>query len=318
MAQLEKFWEPMLCRLETKPFDDRRFIFERKLDGVRFIAVKRGGRVWLWTRNQKDRAKQFPEIISDLKELSGDFVIDGEAVVYNRKGMTLFQLIQPRIQQTNDSAIKKLVKSYPAIYEVFDLLILNGKDCRSAELLQRKLMLQKPMCKNLKYVKTLAYVENSGKKLFAKAKKSNWEGIIAKRKDSKYLSGKRGHGWIKIKTINEQEFVIGGYTAGYGKAKSNFGALLLGYYRGKDLIFAGEVGTGFTDVERKELKKRLVSLRTSKSSFKTIPKIKEVTWVKPTLVGQFKFAEWTRDNILRVPVYLGLRDDKSPKLVVKE
>lgn len=318
MAELKRFLEPMLCQSVTEPFNNTNFIFERKLDGVRFITVKKGNQIWFWTRNQKNRAKQFPEIINDLKKLSGDFVLDGEAVVYNRKGWSLFQLIQPRIQQTKDSEIKKLVKNYPAIYEVFDLLVLNGKDWRDAELLRRKLMLQKLIQKNLKYVKTLAYVEDSGKKLFAKAKKSNWEGIIAKRKDSKYLSGKRGHGWMKIKTIGEQEFVIGGYTVGYGKAKSSFGALLLGYYKGKDLIFAGEVGTGFTNVERKELKKKLVSLRTFKSLFKTVPKIKEVTWVKPTLVGQFKFAEWTRDNILRVPVYLGLRYDKSPKTVVKE
>lgn len=318
MTQLEKFLELMLCQSVTEPFNNTNFIFERKLDGVRFIATKKGNKVSLWTRNQKNRAKQFPEVIADLKKIKGDFVLDGEAVVYNRKGMTLFQLIQPRIQQTNDSEIKRLVKNYPAIYEVFDVLILNGKDCRNMELLKRKLILQKLIRKHLKCVKTLAYIENSGKKLFAKAKKSNWEGIIAKRKDSKYLSGKRGYGWMKIKTVGEQEFVIGGYTLGYGKAKSSFGALLLGYYRGKDLIFAGEVGTGFTDAERKELKKRLVGLRTSKSSFKTVPKIKEVTWVKPTLVGQFKFAEWTRDNILRVPVYLGLRYDKSPKSVTKE
>ena len=326
MGAKVKFISPMLCQLEREPFDNKDWIFERKLDGVRLIAVKRGKEVALYTRNQKNRARQFPEVVFALKAFSGDFVLDGEAVVYDKRGVSSFQMIQPRIQQTSESKIKRLAKDSPAVYEAFDLLVLDGKELKTEALLKRKEFLRK-IIKDSRAVKYLPHILGAGRELFRQAKKKGWEGIVGKRKDSKYLPGKRGHGWVKIKAVNEQEFVIGGFTKGYGKAAGSFGALLVGYYpqrsgkvaRQQDgLVFAGEVGTGYTEEERRKLKGKLSRLKTARSPFKNPPRIKEVTWIKPVLVGQFKFAEWTRDNILRVPVYLGLRTDKKAREVVRE
>ncbi|OGB74509.1 hypothetical protein A2V68_02760 [candidate division Kazan bacterium RBG_13_50_9] len=312
-----KFISPMLCKLIKEPFDDKGWAFERKLDGVRLIAVKRGNTVQLWTRNRKNRARQFPEIVVAIKKQRGDFVIDGEAVVYNKKGISSFQMIQPRVQQTGEDEIKMLSCKSQAVYEAFDLLVLNGKDLKSQSWSKRKEQL-KGLIKGDRALKYLPHVSGSGKKLFLRAKKAGWEGIIGKKKNSWYLPGKRGHGWGKIKTVFEQELVIGGWTRGYGKAAGSFGALLVGYYRKNDLIFAGEVGTGYTEDERRRLKAKLIKLEAVCSPFKDPPKGGGIAWVKPILVGQFKFAEWTRDDILRMPVYLGLRTDKPAREVVKE
>jgi len=311
------FISPMLCKLIGEPFDNRDWIFERKLDGVRILVAKEGEKITLWTRNKKNRTKEFPEVAQAIGKLPGDFLIDGEVVVYNKKGISSFQLIQPRVQQTNEANIKELARKTPAVYEVFDILMLDGKSLLSTPLLERKKQLRKTI-KDSKAVRYLPHITGSGKKLFRIAKQKGWEGIVGKKKDSRYLPGNRGGAWVKIKAVEEQELVIGGWTRGYGKVADTFGALLVGYYRGKDLIFAGEVGTGYTEEERKNLKAKLSRLATSKSPFKNPPKRKGVTWVRPVLVGQFKFAQWTRDNLLRVPVYLGLRTDKKAREVVKE
>lgn len=307
----------MLCRLSTQPFDSPDYIFEQKLDGVRLIATKSGERVRLWTRNQKDRTIQFPEVSGALAKLKGDFVIDGEAVIYDKNHNTSFQLIQPRVQQMNKAAVAKLLKTNPVVYCVFDILYLNGKSLIKEDLLHRKVIL-KQIVKDSSAIKVLDYIETKGKELFVKAKQRGWEGIIAKKKHSHYLPGKRGKSWQKIKALNEQELVVGGFTKGYGKAAASFGALLVGYYQKGKLVFAGEVGTGYTELERRQLKKDLLKLKAPRSPFNIIPEIKEVIWIRPKLVAQIKFAEWTRDNILRAPVYLGLRLDKSAKQVRKE
>ena len=307
----------MLCQLTEQPFNNPNYLFEQKLDGVRLITTKSGERVRLWTRNQKDRTFQFPEVADALKKLSGDFVLDGEAVVYDKRHNPSFQLIQPRVQQMNKSAVTQLIKTNPTVYCVFDILNFNGRDLIGEDLMRRKAILKK-VIKNSAAVKMLAYVETTGKQLFAAAKRKGWEGIIAKKKHSHYLPGKRGKTWQKIKAVNAQELVIGGFTKGYGKAANAFGALLVGYYQRGKLVFAGEVGTGYTELERRQLKRDLLKLKSGRSPFAVTPIVKEVTWVKPQLVAQIKFAEWTRDGILRVPVYLGLRLDKSAKEVRKE
>jgi bifunctional non-homologous end joining protein LigD len=307
----------MLCKLVEKPFDNPAYLFEQKLDGVRLIATKSGSVVKLWTRNRKDRTFQFPEVGDALKKLSGDFVLDGEAVVYDKRHNPSFQLIQPRVQQMNKSAVAQLIKTNPTVYCVFDILNLNGRNLIGEDLMRRKAILKK-VVKNSAAVITLAYVETRGKQLFAAAKRKGWEGIIAKKKQSHYLPGKRGSNWQKIKAMNAQELVVGGFTKGYGKVADAFGALLVGYYQKGKLIFAGEVGTGYQMDERRRLRGQLNRIKVARSPFAQTPSVKEVTWVKPQLVAQIKFAEWTRDGILRVPVYLGLRLDKSAKQVRKE
>ena len=312
-----KFVNPMLCQLVRQPFDSPDYIFEQKLDGVRLIATKSGDRVRLWTRNQKDRTFQFPEVATALAKLKGDFVIDGEAVVYDKKHNPSFQMIQPRVQQTSKTAVAGLVKTNPVVYCVFDIMQSNSHNLIKEDLLKRKAILSKSI-KNSSAVRLLPHISTKGKALFATAKRKGWEGIVAKKKHSHYLPGVRGRAWQKIKATNSQELVIGGFTKGYGKAANSFGALLVGYYRGAKLVFAGEVGTGYTAAERRQLKQKLVKLKTARSPFVTKLTEKEATWVKPQLVAQIKFAEWTRDDILRVPVYLGLRLDKSAKQVKKE
>ncbi len=311
------FIPPMLAQLVPEPFDSGEFVFERKLDGVRLIAVKEKNKVVLWTRNRKDRTKQFPEIAVVLRKWPGNFVLDGEAVVYDKKGGSVFQLIQPRVQQEDAEEIKKLARANPAVYEVFDLLTINGKSLLARPLLERKKLLKILLQRN-QVVRFLPHREKEGKALFQKAKKLGWEGIVAKKKTSRYLPGKRGYGWLKIKAVLEQELVIGGFTRGYGKVAGSFGALLVGYYRGDDLIFAGEVGTGYTDEERRSLRAKLSRFKIASSPFQNPPTLKEITWVRPVLVGQFKFVEWTKDGLLRMPVYLGLRTDKKARKVVKE
>lgn len=305
----------MLCKLLAKPFDGKDFIFEQKIDGIRIIAVKDSDRVWLWTRNRLDRSKQFPEITEAVKNLSAQqLILDGEVAVAHKTASS-FQAIQPRVQQTSPQAIAKLARSVPVVYFAFDLLHLNGKDCKKLPLIQRKDILRRIVGGKIKF---LPFISRTGKSLFAKAKKLGWEGIVGKRKNSKYIPGKRGKDWVKIKTHLNQELVIVGYTKGQGKVAGTFGALLVGYYQRDKLKFAGEAGTGYTDAERRQLKILMDKHKATRSPFFSTPQVKNTTWLKPILVGQFKFAEWTKDNLLRAPVYLGLRNDKSAHDVKKE
>lgn len=308
-------YPPMLCKLVDKPFKDERWVFEQKIDGVRIIAVKNGRQVKLLTRNNKDKAKQFPEIAAAVLSLKpNQLVLDGEIAAF-RKGVSNFQAIQPRIGQTETEKIQKLVKTNPVQYLVFDLLRLENKNWETKALLDRKKKL-KTIARNKVFY--LEHVIGNGIALFKKAKQRRWEGIIGKQSDSKYLEGKRGSSWVKIKTHNQQEFVIGAYTEGQGKTKNTFGAVLVGYYRKGKLIYAGKVGTGFTEDERKDLKKIFGTIKSTRSPFNQKLNEKNTVWLKSKLVGEFAFGEWTKDNILRQPVYMGLRIDKSPKSVVKE
>lgn len=309
-------YDPMLCKLIEKPFADKGWLFEQKIDGVRIIAIKDGAKIKLLTRNNKDKVRQFPEIAGAIQRLKPTrIVLDGEVTAF-RKGISSFQAIQPRVGQTSIAKIKKLVRTNPVQYLVFDLLNLDGQNWEPESLLERKRKLKTIIVKGK--VVYLDHIIGDGIGLFKKAKQLHWEGIIGKKSDSKYLEGKRGGTWVKIKTHNQQEFVIGAYTPGQGKTKNTFGAILVGYYKNGKLIYAGKVGTGFTDNERKELKRMFVLLKTAKCSFSGDVGENNAAWLKPKLVGEFAFGEWTKDNILRQPVYLGLRIDKPPKSVIKE
>lgn len=308
-------YAPMLCKLIKQPFNDKGWVFEQKIDGMRIIAVKEGAKVRLLTRNNKDKAGQFPEIIADVLSLKpNQLVLDGEIAAF-RKGISSFQAIQPRIGQTETAKIQKLIKTNPVQYLVFDLLNLENRDWEAKPLLERKKKLKMIAKGEVVY---LAHKIGNGVALFKAAKQKKWEGIIGKKSDSKYLEGKRGGAWVKIKTHNQQEFVIGAYTLGQGRTKNTFGAILVGYYKNGKLIYAGKVGTGFTEDERKDLKKRFGVIKSIRSPFSQELNEKDTVWLKPRLVGEFAFGEWTKDNILRQPVYMGLRIDKAPKSVIKE
>lgn len=311
----------MLCQSQSEAFDNKNWLFEQKIDGIRIIAIKNGDKVKLLTRSGSDKAKQFPEIVEFLQKLRAKIIVlDGEVAAhkYNRSD---FQALQPRIMQNSPEEIDTLMASTPVTYYVFDLLEIDGKNWLERPVLDRKRQLKIILSRYKdKTVQYLDHVIAKGLETYRMAKRKRWEGIIAKQITSFYMPGKRSVDWIKLKTRSQQEFVIGGFTKGFGRAKDSLGALLVGHYVDDDLMFVGKVGTGFTDENRQVLLKKMLRLKRANGSFLDCRALRkergEITWIKPELVGEFAFANWTRNKMLRSPVFLGLRDDKPAKEVV--
>jgi bifunctional non-homologous end joining protein LigD len=303
---MKKSISPMLATLIEKPFDDKEWIFEIKWDGYRALAEKAGD-VHLVSRNHKD-FHQFPSIVEELKKISGKWILDGEVVILDKKGRSDFQLLQNYQRK----------KVHPPVYYVFDILFFQGKDLRHLTLMERRKILKELLKKaRLKSVKFSEHIEERGKAFFQVAKKKGLEGIMAKRKESLYRST-RTREWLKIKTGMRQEVVIGGFTKPRG-SRSYLGALLVGVYKKGKFVYAGHVGGGFDQEGLKEMYQMLKKVITEKCPFLEEPHPNmPVTWVKPTLVCEVKFAEWTTDGMLRQPVFLGIRVDKSAKQVVRE
>ena len=293
--------KPMLATLVDKAFNNEGWFFEIKWDGYRAIAELAGNKVRLYSRNGISFNENFVSIKDSLQKISYSAIFDGEVVVLDEYGRSSFQLLQ-QYRKTGKGDI---------VYYIFDLLYFNGHALMNVPLLERKNVLKKilPKMQNLKFSD---HIERVGIKMFKAAQKNDLEGIIGKDKDSFYLPGIRSRSWLKIKTRHEQEVVIGGFTEP-GGGRKNFGALAAGVYDKNDLIFVGLVGGGFSEDDLGEIKKKLDKIAADKSPFKEFPKIKDkVHWVKPRLVAEVKFAEWTIDNLMRQPVFLGLRVDKSP------
>ncbi|MFA5270681.1 MAG: RNA ligase family protein, partial [Patescibacteria group bacterium] len=235
-----RFLSPMLCRPVDKPFNDKGWIFERKIDGTRIILVKNRQTVRLFTRRRIDRSRQFPELVEAARKLLAvSVVLDGELAVTKRVD-SAFQALQPRMQQTDPKIIARLDRNVPVTFYAFDILTLDGRSVMRLPLAARKKLLKR-IAKGGK-IRYLDSVDGQGVALFTRAKRAGWEGIVGKKNDSRYYPGKRGRGWVKIKAHNEQELVIGGYTKGYGKVAKTFGALMVGYYARGKLKFAGQVG----------------------------------------------------------------------------
>ena len=304
----------MLAKLVEEPFDSQDWIFEPKLDGERAVAIIDRDKISMVSRNQKEIAFRYPEIISDLKKAIRvkQATLDGEICVLDKNGIPRFQLLQNRIGLENEKDIIEKAKEFPAIYFIFDILKADGKNLEKLSLLERKKILNEKI-KSVGHIKVVDFIEKKGKAFFAAAKKTGLEGIIAKRKNSFYLEGSRTDEWQKIKATNSQEVVIAGYTKGQGSRAGRFGALILGLYKGNDLVFVGHTGTGFNEKMLGEIYKKLKKIEVNVSPFKEKPKLKNPHFVRPELVAQIKFAEWTADNKMRVPVFLGFRDDKKPK-----
>lgn len=307
------FVSPELATLVNEPFSDKNWIFEKKLDGVRCIVVRKGDKITLYSRNRKKMNQTYPELIEPLKKQNAkSYIVDGEIVTEKGK-LGSFSKLQGRmnIQQASKAALKKT----PVSLYLFDLIYLEGYDFRKVPLLERK----KALKKALSYRGRIHFTSHrlkEGEKYFREACKRGWEGVIAKKARSIYLS-KRTRDWLKFKGTNEQEFIICGYTPPSG-SRVGFGALLIGYYEGKKLRFAGKVGTGYDTEMLKSLGKKLQSIEKSKSPFSEDVRIKGAHYVQPTLVCQIGFTEWTLDKKLRHPRFLGLRKDKSPKDVKRE
>jgi bifunctional non-homologous end joining protein LigD len=306
-------FEAMKATLARDPFSDPDWIFERKLDGVRAIAVREGDEVRLVSRTGRTLVA-YPEIVEALgREPCEDFVADGEIVAFEGK-ITSFAKLQGRMQLSDPEAARRT--GIGVYLYLFDLVWLDGYDLGRLPLRARKSVLRAALSFTGP-VRFLPHRNEHGERLFREACQQGLEGVIAKRADSPYVRT-RSHDWLKFKCHREQELVIGGFTAPKG-SRTDFGALLVGYYESGDLRYAGKVGTGFNQSTLKRLGGQLHKLEVGKPAFVDIHPIPRSThWVKPDLVAQIAFSEWTRDGRLRHPRYLGLRDDKRPREVVRE
>ena len=318
------FIPPMKCRLVKNPPKGEEWIYEIKFDGFRALAIKRGEDVQLLSRSAKDLTARFPEISKAMHDLPfRDGILDGEIVALDEQGRSSFQLLQMANMPGEIRA--------PVCFYAFDVLNLEEKDLANYPLHQRKAILRALIASSHEPIRFSADIRGDPDKLLVEIRRRGLEGIIAKRLDSKYEAGLRPGSWAKIKIVNEQEFVIGGYTAPKG-SRDFFGAILVGYFEKKKFIFASKVGTGFNQALLTSLHNQFRKLKRDDCPFVNLPEkrsgrygqgvtaaeMRRCTWVDPKLVCQISFTEWTRDGHLRHPVFLGLREDRNPNEVVKE
>ena len=307
----------LLLKTDKLPEGDRWF-YELKLDGYRAIAFKSGGTVHLRSRNDNDFARRYPGVLKGLSALPDETVIDGEIVAFDEDGRPSFNVLQ---NYGSSPA--------PVIYYVFDVMVIGGKDVRYEQLATRRTLLeQRLLPKLVEPVRYAPALEASLPVLIKSVKAQGLEGLVAKRLDSRYEPGLRSGAWQKMRINRGQEFVIGGYTHG----TKTFDALIFGYYEGKDLIYVARTRNGFTPATRAALFRTLKGLQTSACPFVNLPesrsgrwgqgltksKMAECTWLKPVLVAQVEFLEWTSDGHLRHSKFVGLREDKKPRDVRRE
>jgi bifunctional non-homologous end joining protein LigD len=306
---------PMLATLTDDRFSDPAWLFERKWDGVRCLAFRTGsGHVRLRTRNDLPLEHTYPEIAAAVAtECDVDAVLDGEVVAFAGR-RTSFERLQGRMGLTDPDAIQ--ASGIAVYYYLFDVLHLDGHDVRSLPLRERKRLLRGAVhfADPLRFT---THRNTAGEEEFRKACERGDEGVVAKRADAPYATG-RSRDWLKFKCLRGQELVVGGYTAPKG-SRVAFGALLVGYYDGGDFVYAGKVGTGFDTTVLRDLHARMQRLEQTPSPFTRgrVP-ARDVRWIEPQLVVQIGFTEWTRDGRLRHPRYTGLRTDKNAGDVVRE
>ena len=318
-----QFIEPMKARLVDEPPKHGDWLYELKFDGIRAMAIKNDRKVSLVSRNGNKLDGRFPEIVEAVKNLPvREYVIDGEVVALDEDGRSSFQLLQ---------GLEMEGRKAPLRFYVFELLQLDGKSLLGLPLEQRKQVLAK-ICENVgDPIRYSGEISGDVKSLLAEVKRRGLEGLIGKQRNSVYEPGRRSGTWIKLKCINEQEFVIGGYTPPAGSRKY-FGAILVGYYEIGKLRFAGKVGSGFTEKSLSMLHKKFRGEEQDDCPFVDLPSkqggewvqgitpsmMKKMHWVNPKFVAEIKFAEWTRDQKLRQPVFLGMREDKAATEVKRE
>jgi bifunctional non-homologous end joining protein LigD len=286
----------MLATRVREPFHKPGWVYEEKYDGYRILAYKEGPRVRLFSRNDIDRTDRFPDIAAAIRDLRpSTLLLDGEVSVLDAQGVSRFQLLQN-------------LSSGKSVFAAFDCLYKDGKDLRSQPLSARRVALEESTIRGKLIVPSKRLASN-GLAAYQLAIKRNFEGLVAKDLQSPYVEGRSTY-WLKVKVHQEDEFVIGGFTAPSG-ARNHFGALLLGAYNGGKLQFVGKVGTGFNQQSLADLFKKFRPLVRQQSSFVNPPREKDVTYLSPKLVAQISYQEWTSDKKLRQPVFLSLRDDKS-------
>ena len=311
---------PMMAKLEKKvPRPDDAWGFEFKWDGIRALAYVDGGRVRLQSRTNEDITPRYPEIHAMGRALgSAEVILDGEIVALDEKGRPSFEEIQQRMGLTAENEIRRKMKDVPITYMVFDVLWLDGHSLMQQPYADRRNALAQLKLAGASW-QTPPFEKGGGQAMLEASAKAGLEGIVGKRLDSKYEPGRRSRAWVKVKNHNRQELVIGGWLEGEGKRKGYPGALLVGYHKDGDLVYAGKVGTGFTDRTLDELNKKLTPLAVDKSPFTAgAAPPRAAHFVKPKIVADFEFVEWTRGGQLRAPSFKGFRVDKPAKEVVRE
>jgi DNA ligase D-like protein (predicted ligase) len=313
-----QFIEPMLLLRSSELPEGPAWVYELKLDGYRAIAFKSGKRIHLRSRNDKDFNSSYPAVTQALLALPDETVIDGEVVALDEAGRPSFNLLQNYGSST-----------VPIVYYVFDLMVLGARDVMREPLQSRRALLESKVLPNLvEPVRYSPILPGTLADLVQSVKAQRLEGLVAKRRTSVYEPGQRSGAWLKMRVNRGQEFVIGGYTVG-GAA---FDALIFGYYEGADLVYVARTRNGFTPKLRQELMKKFHALETTQCPFVNLPeprggrwgsgltaaKMKDCRWLKPKLVGQFEFVEWTPENHLRHSRFVGIRDDKSARDVRRE
>ena len=308
------FIAPMLATLTQDRFTDPGWIFERKLDGVRAIAVHDRRGAALWSRNEKRMDGTYPEIVDAVAARTpSDTVLDGEIVAFDGP-QTSFARLQGRIGLHDPEAAR--ATGITVFLYLFDVLVLEGRDVTALPLRERKRLLRDAVDFG-GALRMSTHRNTEGEAYLREACARGWEGLVAKRADAPYRPGHRSPDWLKLKCVHEQELVVGGWTDPQ-RSRTGFGALLVGYYADGGLRYAGKVGTGFDHRMLADLGARFRDLGAEGSPFADPVREKGAHWLRPELVAQVGFSEWTRDGKLRHPRYMGLRDDKDPRDVVRE
>jgi DNA ligase D-like protein (predicted ligase) len=312
---MPEFTAPMLATLSKRVFSDPAWVYEAKLDGQRSLLWRRGPSVKLLTRNRKDRTSHYPDLVAAIGRTPGpNLIADGEIVAF-RGDLTSFSQLQERMQNARPNPAQ--VAAVPVYFYLFDLIWFDGYDLSKLPLVARKSVLRSALTFD-DPLRFSEHADDDAELAYRLACERGWEGLVSKRAASPYTHG-RSNDWLKFKCVNEQEFVVIGWTEPRG-SRSGFGALLVGVYDGGDLRFAGKVGTGFDQRELDRLTRRLRALQRKTPPIADTSAVQRtgVHWVRPELVAEIGFGEWTGDGKLRHPRYLGLRDDKAPRHVVRE
>ena len=321
MTKLPEHVRPMLATLGALPTDDANWSYEMKWDGVRGLAYVRSGRVRFMSRNDLDETVSYPELHSLGEQLAQtQALLDGEIVSFDNSGRPSFKRLQQRMHVASAATARRLAEDDPAVYLIFDLLHLDGRDLFDLPYTQRRELLEGLELDGDSWQTPPAF-KGDGAHAVTASKEQRLEGVVAKRSNSRYLPGRRSPDWVKIKNFLTQEVVIGGWSPGKGRRDGTVGALLLGVPTPEGLRYVGQVGTGFTDAMLHDLAERLARLARKTPPFSPdVPRAdaRDAQWVTPELVGEVAFSEWTGERRLRHPSWRGLRPDKGADEVVFE